>query len=28
LVIYAKSVRTSIPAAVLKQLKDLLNHDD
>jgi hypothetical protein len=28
LVIYAKSVRTSIPAAVLKQLKELLNHDD
>ena len=28
LVIYAKSVRTSIPGAVLKQLKDLLDHDD
>ena len=28
LVIYAKSVRASIPAAVLKQLKDLLDHDD
>jgi hypothetical protein len=28
LVIYAKSVRTSISAAVLKQLKELLNHDD
>jgi len=28
LVIYAKSVRTSIPAAVLKQLKELLDHDD
>ena len=28
LVIYAKSVRASIPAAVLKQLKELLDHDD
>ena len=28
LVIYAKSVRASIPADVLKQLKDLLDHDD
>ena len=28
LVIYAKSVRTSIPGAVLKQIKDLLDHED
>ena len=28
LVIYAKSVRASIPGAVLKQLKELLDHDD
>ena len=28
LVIYAKSVRTSISGAVLKQLKELLDHDD
>jgi len=28
LVIYAKSARASIPGAVLKQLKDLLDHDD
>jgi hypothetical protein len=26
--IYAKCVRTSIPVAVLKQLKELLDHDD
>ena len=28
LVIYAKSVRASLPATVLKELKDLLDHDD
>ena len=28
LVIYAKSVRTSTPGAVLKQMKELLDHDD
>ena len=28
LVIYAKSVRASISGAVLKQLKELLDHDD
>lgn len=28
LVIYAKSVRASLPAAVLKELKELLDHDD
>jgi len=28
LVIYAKSVRASIPGAVLKQIKDLLDHED
>ena len=28
LVIYAKSTRASIPGAVLKQLKELLDHDD
>jgi len=28
LVIYAKSVRTNIPGAVLKQIKELLDHDD
>lgn len=28
LVIYAKSVHASIPGAVLKQLKELLDHDD
>ncbi len=28
LVIYAKSVRDSISGAVLKQLKELLDHDD
>lgn len=28
LVIYAKNVRASIPGAVLKQLKELLDHDD
>lgn len=28
LVIYAKSVRASIPGAVLKQLKELLDHED
>jgi mRNA-degrading endonuclease RelE of RelBE toxin-antitoxin system len=28
LVIYAKSVRANIPGAVLKQLKELLDHDD
>jgi hypothetical protein len=28
LVIYAKSVRASIPGAVLKQIKEVLDHDD
>ena len=28
LVIYAKSVRASIPGAVLKQIKEVLEHDD
>lgn len=28
LVIYAKGVQSSIPGAVLKQLKELLDHDD
>ncbi len=28
LVIYAKSVRVSIPGAVLKQIKEVLDHDD
>ena len=28
LVIYAKSVRASIPRAVLKQIKEGLDHDD
>lgn len=28
LVIYAKSARSSIPGAVLKQIKELLDHDD
>ena len=28
LAIYAKSTRASIPGAVLKQLKELLDHDD
>lgn len=28
LVIYAKGVRATLPGAVLKQLKELLDHDD
>ena len=28
LVIYAKNVRASIPGAVLKQIKEVLDHDD
>ena len=28
LIIYAKSVRDSIPGAVLKQIKEVLDHDD
>lgn len=28
LVIYAKSVRSSIPGAVLKKIKEVLDHDD
>ena len=28
LIIYAKSVRASIPGAVLKQIKEVLDHDD
>ena len=28
LVIYGKSVRASIPGAVLKQIKEVLDHDD
>lgn len=28
LVIYAKSVRASIPGALLKQIKEVLDHDD
>ncbi|MDP2366707.1 transcriptional regulator [Rhodoferax sp.] len=28
LVIYAKSVRASIPGAVLKQIEEVLDHDD
>ena len=28
LVIYAKGVRASIPGALLKQIKEVLDHDD
>jgi hypothetical protein len=28
LLIYAKSVRASIPGAILKQIKEVLDHDD
>ena len=28
LAIYAKSVRASIPGALLKQIKEVLDHDD
>jgi hypothetical protein len=28
LLIYAKGVRTSIPGAVLKQIKEVMSHDD